>query len=239
MIRPLLAALTAALCVAGPAASAGPPPVRFILVGDSTMTEEGGWGGAFCADVVAPSACINRGKAGRSSLSYRTDGSWAKVTALLAQRGPWKTTYVLIQFGVNDLPGKPGRSTDPNGDFKDILSGFIRDVRAAGGTPVLVTPVTRRQFAKGRIKPDLVPHSQAMREVAAREKVPLLDLYADSSAAVEKMGPEAADRFAMAPPSQPGYDLTHLGPEGARYFSRMAEDELFRAVPAVRANFRR
>ena len=115
-----------ALAVAAPAAAA-PEPVRIVLVGDSTMAEGSGWGPAFCKDVAPQVTCINMAKGGRSSGSYRAEGSWTKTMTELAKPGPWTTTYVLVQFGHNDQPGKEGRSTDLATEFPLNMAGYVRD----------------------------------------------------------------------------------------------------------------
>jgi lysophospholipase L1-like esterase len=58
--------------------------------------------------------------------------------------------HVLIQFGHNDQPGKPGRSTDLASEYPANLKRYVDEVRAAGGQPVLVTPLTRRSFRDGQ-----------------------------------------------------------------------------------------
>ena len=108
---------------------------------------------------------------------------------------------MLVQFGHNDQPGKPGRSTDLATEFPANLKAYVDEIRAAGGKPVLVTPVTRRQFKDGKLIDDLGPWAEATRRVAAETGAPLVDLHADSYAAVQNMGATEATRFAQRPPS--------------------------------------
>jgi lysophospholipase L1-like esterase len=176
------------------------PPVRIILVGDSTMAVKSGYGPGFCADVVAQVTCINMAKGGRSSGSYRAEGSWAQVMEQLKRNAEFKDTYVLIQFGHNDQPGKPGRSTDLATEFPVNLRHYVEDVKSTGAKTVLVTPLTRRSFRDGQLRNDLEPWAVAAKKVAAEEKVPVLDLNAESVAAIQKMGPVEANTLAMAPP---------------------------------------
>jgi len=231
-------------------------PSKIILVGDSTTAVWGGWGPSFCAyHVTSFLACINLARGGRSSGSYRAEGSWA--VALNEMRVPgYQNVWVLIQFGHNDQPGKPGRSTDLRTGFPANIRRYVEETRAAGAKPVLVTPLTRRMFKDGKLDNDLEPWAAAIRQAAAEMHVPLLDLNAESVAAVQAMGPVAADRFAevpenlaaapaasttatetndqpMGPPKQ-SFDRTHLGMEGAHYFSAMVTRELWRAVPDIR-----
>ena len=85
-------------------------------------------------------------------------------------------TWVLIQFGHNDQPGKPGRSTDLATEFPANLRRYVKEARAAGAKPVLITPLTRRMFKNGELRGDLGPWADAAARVAAELDVPLVDL---------------------------------------------------------------
>ena len=203
-----MAGLATALALALAAASASQPrtdapPIRaykVILVGDSTMAPGSGWGSMFCAEHVKSSvACLNLGRGGRSTRSYRQEGSWA--IALGEAKAPgYAETYVLIQFGHNDQSSKPERWTDRTTEFPANLTRFVADVRAAGAVPVLVTPLTRREFRNGRLDNTLAPWAEEVRRVARATGAPLVDLNADSAALVQRMGPARATELAMTPP---------------------------------------
>jgi hypothetical protein len=74
-----------AILLAG-SAHAADKPVRFILVGDSTMASTSGYGDAFCARVNRANTCINLAKGGRSSGSFRAEGRWDEVEGCCAAR---------------------------------------------------------------------------------------------------------------------------------------------------------
>ncbi|MEH0195268.1 rhamnogalacturonan acetylesterase [Caulobacter sp. CCNWLY153] len=281
----LAAALAAAPMAAhaqAPAPEAEPPmfrAVKVVLIGDSTTAVIGGWGPSFCGQhLTSFAACINLARGGRSSGNYRTEGSWRLAMKEIGVGG-FQDTYVLIQFGHNDQPGKPGRSTDLAVEYPANLKRYVEEVRAAGGKPVLVTPLTRRQFKDGKLIDDLGPWAEATRKVAAETRTPLVDLHARSYAAVQAMGAAEATRFAQMPPppevlaaaktgttisaqaavpatpsaspapaqqaqnnaavepmgqAKLSFDYTHLGRDGADYFSKIVTDELAVAVPALR-----
>jgi lysophospholipase L1-like esterase len=272
-----------------PSAGERPPVARIkaskiILVGDSTTQSLSGWGGSFCAKHVTSFLhCVNMARGGRSTYSYRAEGSWDLALSEMKAPG-FETVWVLIQFGHNDQPGKPGRSTDLASEFPDNLRRYVREARAAGAVPVLLTPLTRRQFVDGRLERDLEPWSAAIRKVAGELGVPLVDLNARSAEAVQAMGPVLANRFAQvapgrdaaaaaltgttkanspapAPAASPvpatavpastagqsnaaveplgdaklAFDYTHLGPEGADFFSAMIAADLAIVVPKLRS----
>lgn len=251
--------------LAGQSAPSKLAPLRIILVGDSTMAPRNGYGPGFCALVDPAVTCVNMAKNGRSSGSYRAEGSWAHVMEQLENKGDYQITYVLIQFGHNDQPGKPGRSTDLATEYPANLARYVEDVKSAGAKPILVTPLTRRSFRNGELKNDLAPWADAMRRVGEEQHVPVLELNAESSAAVQKMGPAEANTLAMVPPppeviaaaaegnspsvpkpiavvepkgpTPPVFDYTHLGPKGADYFGRMVSRELVQAVPELKPYF--
>lgn len=181
------------------AAATTRPAIRIILVGDSTVALHNGWGPGFCALTMPNVACLDLGKNGRSSASYRAEGSWDRVMTELKLAPAGQTTYVLVQFGHNDQPGKPGRSTDLATEFPANMRRYVQDVKSAGAKPVLITPLTRRSFKNGKLKNDLAAWADATRRIAHEEGVPCLELNAESWAAVQKMGGVEANTLAMAP----------------------------------------
>jgi pectinesterase len=200
-----------------------------VLVGDSTVNDGGGWGPGFRASFGSDVEVVNLAQNGRSSKSFRDEGLWAP--ALTGQ-----PNYILIQFGHNDGPGKgPDRETDAKTTFRENMSRYIDEARTAGTQPVLVTSIVRRVFDEdGKVKRDsLVPYVEAVRELAAAQKVPLIDLYALTLAQAEKLGPDGcAEIDARLPDGK--RDTTHLGPKGRQEIGRMAAQEFVRLIPAMR-----
>ena len=202
--------------------------VRIVLVGDSTVNDEGGWGTGFRAAFTSEVEVRNLAMNGRSSKSFRDEGRWEPALAE-------KPDYVLIQFGHNDQPGKgPDRETDPATTYTANLARYIEEARAAGAQPILVTSIVRRNFdASGKIKRDaLAPYIEAVRKLAAEKQVPLMDLYALTLAQSEQLGPDGTAAFdAVDKDGKP--DHTHLGPKGRDAVGHLAARELVRAVPSL------
>ncbi len=224
-----LFSLHAAMALAQGQPPAGP---RLILVGDSTMAPRSGYGNALC-ERFQQVACLNLARGGRSSKSYRAEDLWDTVLTLLRERGPGDTrqrNLVLIQFGHNDQPGKPGRSTDLATEFGPNLKAYVREVREAGAEALLITPLTRRSFKAGELPNDLRPWAEAVLQVGAELDVPVLDLNATSHAAVQALGQAGADELAEAPPR---FDRTHLGPKGAQLFAQQVAEGLLRLKPEL------
>lgn len=239
--------LALALCASASAGTSNSnsdlPPIRVILVGDSTIATGNGYGDALCARFSAEVACVNLAANGRSSSSFRTEGRWDKVRDMLRKGDRFRASYVLVQFGHNDQPGKK-HATDLVNEFPANLARYAAETRALGAVPVLVTPLTRRTFDGPNLHDTLGPWAGAARKAALQEHAALLDLNADSAAAVQQMGQFEANTLAMAPPPDPAkaraegvaksqFDWTHLGPKGAQLFSAMVAKELVRAVPGI------
>jgi len=191
-------------------------PVRIVLVGASTVATytpeqvKVGWG-QMLPEFLAPQATVvNLAKGGRSSKSFITEGLWDK--ALLEH-----PDFVLIHFAHNDCPGKGERSTDPKGDYQTYLRRYVDDSRAHGAVPVLVTSVTRRNFDReGRIRNDVLPYADAMKQVARERNVPLVDLNAASVALLEKLGDQGSAYISVS-----ADDHTHLSAAGARVMAEI------------------
>ncbi len=205
-------------------ARAAARPIRIVLVGDSTVTDDSGWGRGFKARLLPGVECVNLAQNGRSSKSYRDEGFWEQA---LKER----PDYVLIQFGHNDQPGKgPERETDPKTTYRENLARYVDQARAVNALPVIVTSLTRRRFnAQGRIESDLLEYVQAAKDVALDKNIPLVDLHAASIELLDRLG--AARASAFDPKKADGTpDRTHLTPEGSDAFGRIVAARLREAV---------
>jgi PelA/Pel-15E family pectate lyase len=208
-----------------PFVDSAPDIIKIVLAGDSTVHDEGGWGVGFRASLNPTVQVVNLARNGRSSKSFREEGSWGKVLAE-------KPTYVLIQFGHNDVPGKGvDRETDPATTYHANMARYVDEVRAVGGVPILVTSIVRRNFdGNGKIKPDsLLPYVEEVHKVAAEKNAPLIDLYKLTVAQAEARGPagsEALDRK----DAQGKLDTTHLAPIAQKEIGVMAARETVRLI---------
>jgi lysophospholipase L1-like esterase len=218
VIAPFLMAVALAAAPAKPA-----PPQRIVIASDSTAAPYGpdrmpqmGWGMVL-----------------KCSLSTKTDleeGLWSVLLADL-KRGD----TVLIQFGHNDADTKKIiRFTDPNGAYDVNLRRFVGDVRTAGATPVLVTPIARWMWEDGKPKDAHGPYAATIRRVAADMKVPLVDLDTDMMAAQQARGQLASrglylfyapyDHVARYPDGIS--DDTHINEQGARLAAALVATRL-------------
>lgn len=218
-----------------------PPPAgpTLHLAGDSTLANkkdpgypERGWGQPFRALVRPPLRLVNHAVNGRSTKSFRDLGHWATLLHQL-QPGDW----VLLEFGHNDArKDDPTRYTDPAADFPANLRRYIAEIRAHGANPVLATPVVRRHWDKaGGLLDDHGAYLVAVRQVAAAERVPLLDMEAATRRLLTGLGPEKSRKLFLiyAPGEHPRLpegknDNTHFNAEGAQAVARLAAEEMKR-----------
>lgn len=226
----LFAALAGTSHAVGQPPQGTPPPagrVRIVLVGDSTVTDDSGWGAGFRRLVTDGVEVINTAANGRSSKSFIDEGRWADA---LAKRGQ----YYLMQFGHNDEPGKgPERETDPKTTYRANMTRYVDDVRAAGAKPILVTSLVRRLYTDdGTIRTTQTAYVEVVRAIAAEKRVPLVDLHATSLADAESAGDDVwAD---LSPRDDKGQvDRTHLNSKGSEVVGRMVVEALREVVPEL------
>lgn len=221
-MRVLLVVLASILQLTANAAAAQTPH-RVFIVGDSTASEYGperaprqGWGMQL-QSFLDPAAwqVRNHAQSGRSSRSFIDEGWLAPVEKSLA-RGD----VLLIQFGHNDEKAEDlTRYNEPAQAFPQWLMRYVALARSKGATPILVTPLARRKFERGSKIDQLLDthgaYSIAVRELAKREGLGLIDLDALSTAWLRALGDEASKPFYMHVPAQDLSDDTHLQARGA------------------------
>ena len=196
-------------------------PFKIVLVGDSTVATQSGWGPGFCATLTPNVTCVNDALGGRSTKSFIDEGAWSKA---LAEKGQ----FYFLQFGHNDQKPDPARHTDPDTTFAENLRRFVRDVREAGAIPILVSSLSRRNYQDGKLSTSdgLKDYADATRRVAAEERVTFVDLYGMSCQLLSRMTQEQADAFDMV--DHPAPDRTHLNDKGKAVFGRMIADNVIR-----------
>jgi lysophospholipase L1-like esterase len=201
-----------------------------FLVGDSTCRNQAdlGWGDHLAHYFDQSRINVaNRAIAGRSTRTYMNE-AWGKTLAEVKAGD-----FVLIQLGHND--GGTIDGAKPRGTLKGIgeeskevtladgskevvhtygwyIRKYIADTRAKNATPILLTLTVRNIWTNG---PDGKKHverdmgySEGLRQIAAAEKVPLLDMGTLEANELEKVGPQTA---ALLFP----VDHTHTSAQGA------------------------
>ncbi|KAH7337673.1 SGNH hydrolase-type esterase domain-containing protein [Rhizoctonia solani] len=207
----------------GLAASAMAVP-GIILVGDSTVTANKGWGTGFCADTTGLAQCTNLAVGGTTTVSWQAQPQFKTMLS----KCKTANTYALIQFGHND------QKTMNTAKFSTNLVSLVNKIKSAGCAPVLMTSLARRTFSSERATRDtLGPYSAETIKVASNMKLPLLPLLADSLAYLNKLGKTNAAKFDFE-----SGDSTHLNALGTKYFGRIAADEVKAKVSALSSHIR-
>lgn len=153
--------------------------------------------------------------------SYRLD----KILTMMK-----KGDYVICEFGHNDQKEKmAGAGAWYN--FSYNLKVFIDKVRAKGGNIIFVTPTQRRRFDDATHSKILETHGDypdAMRAVAKREGVPVIELHDMTRTFFETLGYENSKKALVHYPANtfPGQDKpladnTHFNPYGAYEIAKM------------------
>lgn len=206
-------------------AVAGTTEIKMVLVGDSTVTDNAGWGLGFREFLTDDVELVNTSRGGRSSMSFMKEGLWEKALEL-------KGDYYLIQFGHNDQPGKPGRSTTME-EYRSYMNRYVDEVRAIGAKPVLVTSLVRREFkTSDHIESSLEPWVGIVRVIAREQEVPLVELHDRSKALCEEMGRDGVGAISPIKPNG-RLDGTHLNSTGSVSIGRLVAEELAIVVPEL------
>jgi lysophospholipase L1-like esterase len=209
--------------------------ITIFLAGDSTMGiketkayPETGWGMPFVHFWDSSVTVVNRAKNGRSTSTFITEGLWRSIYDEAGEGD-----YIFIQFGHNDeVPTKKSYTTEQ--EFQYNLVKFIKESRNKKAMPVLLTPVARRKFdSTGRIEGTHNVYSQIVRDVAASEKVTLIDLDKKSQALYQQFGPEYSKLLflQLKAGEHPNYpegkeDNTHFNELGARLVAEIVLNEI-------------
>jgi lysophospholipase L1-like esterase len=205
--------------------------IKVFIASDSTAANkevkaypETGWGMPFAYFFDSTVTVDNRAKNGRSTKTFISEGLWQKLIDDVHEGD-----YVLIQFGHNDeSKDKTDRYTTPD-EYKTNLARFITETRNKKANPILITPVSRRQFdSAGNVRETHKVYSAFVREVAEQYKVPLIDLDEKSRELLQKFGPENSKLLFMQlePGEHPNYpdgrnDNTHFNELGARKVAQL------------------
>lgn len=186
---------------------------RILLAGDSTVTDQQGgdyasWGQMLPRFMGPGFSVANHARSGETMKSFIGGLRWDK---LMADTRPGDV--VLIQFAHNDEKKQwPRTYAAADGAYPSFLAALVADVRQHGASPVLVTPVARRSFDKaGKIQNTHEGYDAAVRDVAVKLDVPLIDLTAKTARMYEALGPELAP-LAFG---NHGQDKTHHNAYGA------------------------
>ena len=218
-----------------------PKKITIWMIGDSTMAiketkayPETGWGMPFVYFWDSSVSIENRAKNGRSTRSFIEEKLWLPVNENMKEGD-----FLFIQFGHNDeSKEKVERYTSPE-DFKKNLEIYVQSARDKKVTPVLITPVSRRNFDNvGNIKQTHLLYSDVVRQLAKEQHIILIDLDEKSRTLYQQFGDEHSKLLFMHLDSleHPNYpagrkDNTHFNELGARKIAELVLEEIKKQIP--------
>ena len=207
-------------------------PTIYVL-GDSTVADQPGepyasWGQMLPRFFKPSVAVANHAGSGESTFSAIIANRFEKIAARIRPGD-----YFLVQFGHNDQ-----KSKDPDAEqkFKANLVAWVQRVKAAGATPVIVTPMFRNRFDGDQAVDTAGPFPRLAREAAQESGALLIDLHARSKVLYEAMGPRGIDALFMHNADFSVKDGSHHGPYGAYELAKIVVQGLRDAkTPIARA----
>ncbi|WP_440905033.1 rhamnogalacturonan acetylesterase [Catenovulum sp. SX2] len=216
---------------------------QVFIVGDSTASfyktnkyPRTGWGMRLQQHLADTVTVHNLAVSGRSSRSFINEGYiypiWEQINA---------GDYLLIQFGHNDQKKDKDRNTLPFSSYQFYLSYYINKARELGAKPILLTSISRYKFDDNNKAIDThKDYPVAMRQLADKLTVPLIDLTVKTTELLNKLGPTKAKELFLF--YQPGEyasypkgvsDGTHLSEWGADQVVALFVDDLKQLAPEL------
>lgn len=200
-----------------------------FLCGNSTVVDQdsepwASWGQMVTRWFDASVAISNHAESGLTARTFLGGNRLEKILTMLRPGD-----YVVCEFGHNDEKEKrPGDGAWYHYVYN--LKIFIDKVRQAGGHIIFCTPTQRRAWQDDNchIKDTHGDFPAAMRSVAEREGVPVIDLNGMTRTFFETLGFEGSKKALVHYPANtyPGQDKpladnTHFNPYGAYEVAKM------------------
>ncbi len=223
-----------------------------FTIGDSTVKNgkgdgangQWGWGDPFQQYFDTTKVLLkNRALGGTSSRTFQTKGLWNEVLKELK-----KGAFVLMQFGHND-GGAINDTLRARGTIKGVgeeteeidnlitkqhevvhsygwyLRKMVRETKAKGATPIIVTPIPRNDWVNGMIKRTPGSYPDWAMHVAVQEKVLCIDLNKAMTENLDQLGESKVTGTYFF-----SHDHTHTSAEGAK----MAAEIVIQAIKELK-----
>lgn len=198
------------------------------LCGNSTVVDQdyepwASWGQMITRYLDSEVAVANYAESGETAEGFIQRGRLAKILSVMKEGD-----YIFVEFGHNDqkTDNKVGNGAFYN--FQHNLKVFYDQARARKAQLVLCTPTRRRVFdANGKIQDTHKDYPEAVRFMANRESIPMIDLQEMTKVMYEAWGDSTSTHAlvhypANTYPNQPKAlaDNTHFNPFGAMQIAK-------------------
>lgn len=217
--------------------------VTVFLIGNSTVVDQdnepwASWGQIVPAYFDGSVAVANYAESGESASNFMAVKRFDKILSKIKPGD-----YAFIEFGHNDQKQR-GPGIGAYYSFATSLKIYVDKIRALGGIPVFVTPTCRRFFdSEGHIKHTHEDYPDAMRQVAQREGVTVIELNPMTKTLYEALGEENSKKAFVHYPANtyPGQtaalaDNTHFNPYGATQVAKCVLSGIRSQIPALAAH---
>ena len=225
------------------------------FAGDSTLDDHGysrggrihapyySWGTQLQKSMKSDCRVLNYARSGDSTKSFAAAGRWKTLID-----GVRPGDFVAIQFGHNDQKRstefyREKRWADPKGLFREIVRGWVKDVRDKGASPILLSPICRATFDKeGKRLVDeahrsdgvcLRSYRDAMHELSEEQDCDFVDMNTLTRDLMERLGREASHKFFVVSTKvvrgkdgESAQDVTHPIQTGAAAFAKLFLDDV-------------
>jgi len=223
---------------------------RLFFAGDSTLDDNGlslggemrypyaSWGTTLQKSMRDGCGVANYARSGASTKSFLKSGRWQSLISDVKAGD-----FVAIAFGHNDQKRsnkyyKENRWADPKGLFREIVRDWVKEVRAKGATPILMSPICRATFdVKGEKLIDrehksdgvcLRSYRDAMKELSEELKCDYVDMNGLTRELMERVGKDEAMKYFVistgyrkGKDGEPSKDTTHPCRAGAEAFANL------------------
>jgi len=196
--------------------------ITVFLCGNSTVVDQdnepwGSWGQMIPAFFNDKVCFANYAESGESSNTFIAAKRLKKALTFMKPGD-----YIFVEFGHNDEKQK-GKDKGAYKHFTTSLKQYIDEARKRGAHPVLVTPTQRRHFDEnGKLKDTHDEFTQAVKDLAQKENVPLIDLTQMTTYLYYALGVEGSKKALVHYPAgtfegqtKDFADDTHFNPYGA------------------------
>ncbi len=208
--------------------------------GDSTVVDQpeepwASWGQIIPAYFDNEIAVSNQAESGQRTSSFFASKRYDKVLSM-AKPGD----YVFVEFGHNDEKDKgPGSGAYYN--YAHNLKIFIDRARQQGLNVVFLTPTARRSFdVNGKNKNTHGDYPDAMKQVAEREGVPVIDITEMTTTLYETLGEEGSKKALVHYPANTFKgqekalaDNTHFNTYGATQVAKCVREGIAEKLPEL------
>ncbi len=208
-----------------------PQPVNtgttVYIAGDSTVQSypaskapQQGWGyylGSYFTDGVT---VANHSIAGRSSKAFYDNGRLQTILDSI-QAGD----FLMIQFAINDADYTKSERYAPvcgnvdsptEGSYEWYMEKYIEGAMEKGATPIIVTTVIGlKAYSSGKFVNSYTNYCDACKSLAAKYKVPIIDLNTLMVNHYNSIGYDAAYKYHLISAVEGSTDMTHFTETGA------------------------